>query len=216
LATSAVWVFLSGAAVAAPIDLELDPDGPDVLSAYISVSYDADGVNATTGLLTADGTALAYRPGPQGTDQYWVRTGTAYGGDFRLAAQILSATGVLVGGDLDVDGEVPDLFPGYSSGQLLDGALALVGFPDPPGGRVLEFFFGVTGTGDAVSDFGGVGHSGGVILNLNEDVFDGTWDEDFATVNAFAYANTGVPEPATGTLLLVGLLALAASRRARA
>ena len=61
-------------------------------------------------------------------------------------------------------------------------------------------------------DFGN-GSTGGVILNLLSGGFDGTFGKDFGTFGETGLADTGVPEPGTLSLVLLGGVALAAAAR---
>jgi hypothetical protein len=167
------------------------PDAPDIASSFINVSYDA-GLDT----LTASGIATTYE---DGSGQVSILPGS-----FDLTATI-DAAGVLSGGSLTIGG---DLGGGVTT--LLTGGLTAFGFPDPPatGDDIFEFLFAVTG-GDLAGAYGGVGSTGGVILALTSDVFDGSFDASFETDGALS--DTGVPEPGTLALVLLGCVGLAAA-----
>lgn len=187
-------IFTTGPARATPLDLTLS-DFPDIVSAYIDVSY-----NAGTNLSNASGFALELDDDGVGAP---IRI---YGGTMDLIAEI-DETGTLIGGTVIYGGTISGL--GYNSGTLLTGDLTAFGFR-PEGGDPLEFLLDVTG-GDAAGLFGssaGIilsqsGFSGSFLLGFNNT---GSGVNDLGSVAA-------VPEPTTMLLLVSGLIGLAGFRR---
>lgn len=179
-------------AQAAPLGLTLI-DKPDIVSAFIDVTYDA-----TSDTLTASGFALAIDVPPPTP---------IVGGTFDLLATI-DDTGALISGSLTVGGAVLGGGP-----MLLTGVLNSFGFPSGPGDP-FEFLFNVTG-GDLAGLFGGIGSLNGVILSGTG--FPGDFTGDFDNLIAgIPGTGTGmadiapVPEPATITLFLLGAITLLA------
>ena len=200
LALSALLVF-SASAQAAPLNLTLN-DFPDIVSAFIDVTYDAD-----TDSFSASGFALEL------DDDGSVPAEAISGGTFDLSA-IIDDAGALVGGSLTIGGTVASL--GFNSGTLLTGTLTAFGFPDA-GGDPLEFLFDVTG-GDLAPLYGSL--PGGVILSFTD--FTGDFTADFDNLingdpgTGSAVANVApVPVPAAVWLFGSGLLGLAGLGRRR-
>ncbi len=186
----ALSLFTAAPSRATPLGITLF-DFPDIMSAFIDVTYDAAGDS-----LIASGTALELDDDGVGPPL------AISGGSFDLSASI-DDTGTLVGGTLSIGGTVAAL--GFSSGTLLTGDLLAFGFPDA-GGDPLEFLFNPTG-GDAAGLFSGL--PGGVILTGSS--FGGSFTENFDNLigghpgTGSGVANTApVPEPSALALLLAG------------
>ncbi|HPF39711.1 MAG TPA: PEP-CTERM sorting domain-containing protein [Phycisphaerae bacterium] len=187
------------AANAALVGVTLDPF-PDLFSSFLDVTYDE-----SIDELLVSGFPTTYTPdnmtGPQnvlGPNQ-----------SFTIDLTVDNA-GVASGGSLSVMGNVLSSGPDLLQADLLD-----FGFIDPPGGEIFDFLFVVSG-GDLAADFGGIGATIGVILDINDPgAFDGTFDSDFATTGAAGVSDTGVPEPTSIFLLGVAAGALFLRRRAR-
>lgn len=190
-ASFALALFLAGShAHAASLGLTL-ADFPDISSGFITVAYDA-----ATDTLTADGF-----PGSVKLDD-----GPAldiFDGLFTLVAEITEA-GVLVGGTIEISGEID----GEAPGTLITGNLIDFGFPDA-GGDPLEFLFEVTG-GDLAAAFG---PTGGIIMGFTG--FDGDFLDDFVNGGSGVADVAAIPLPAPFVLLLSALLGLGATTRRR-
>jgi hypothetical protein len=175
-----------GAAQAAP--LGLTAGSPDITAGFIDVSYDK-----VTGAFSASGFALGIQPGG-------INLTTGDPNVYSIVATIsdagvLSAGSILVTGDLDGPG-------GNGALVLLSGTLAAVGFDDSliSTSSILEFLVNVNGGLPAFTNAG----VAGVIL------------APFVYPTSIASSDNFVPipEPASISLLLTGLL-LAGPRRAR-
>jgi hypothetical protein len=197
----AAGVFLCGSvAQAMPLHLNL-LDFPDIVSAFIDVTYDA-----SSDAFSANGFALELDNDGVAPNE------TIIGGTFALGATIDDLGDLGPGGTLTIGGTIPTL--GFNSGTLLTGDLTAFGFP-VGGGNPLEFVFDVTG-GDAAGLWGGF--AGGVILGASG--FTGDWTADWDNLigglqgTGSAVADTGaIPEPATLTLMLMGGGALLGVRK---
>jgi MYXO-CTERM domain-containing protein len=177
-------------------------ESPDIFSGFIDVTYDAD-----TNVFTADGFSLTYNDGVSQT--------AINNGHFNITATI-DVGGVLLGGTVLIEGTF-----GLEGPTLLTGTLTAFGFEDPPGGDLFDFLFTVTG-GSLATEFGGVGNTAGIILDVNNgpDV-DGTFSHDFDNLDGGipgtgqGVSDTGIPVPAPGSLALLALGLLGARRRSR-
>ena len=181
-------------------------DYPDITSGFIDVTYDA-----TANILSANGFALTLDDDGVGDLENIYAFGSDIDpGTFLITAEI-DDFGTLIGGTLTVEGTVPDL--GFNSGTLLTGDLTDFGYPDA-GGNPLEFLFDVTG-GDVAGLYAGT--SGGVILGATG--FGGSFAADFDNLmfgmpgTGAGFGDTGVPEPSTLSLLMLGLIATRLRRR---
>jgi len=208
----------ASASHAMPLDLLQNP--PDIRISNMTIGY-----NATTDAFVATGDPVTYDP--FGSLPYHMITG----GTYTLNATITTG-GKATAGNVTITGTTTDKFDNPVSGTLLTGSLILFGFdpdatvyvPEPPYNLPIEeypakfeFLMSVSG-GALVSDFGGVGAWMGVISVSNLGGFPGDFNNDFIiTPDYLTSANnfTIIPEPASISLLLGGMLALAA-RRARA
>ncbi len=194
-------LFASTSAVAAP--LNLNSVHPDIASANVSVTFDANSdVLSAAGLAVqfADGVSVAPHP-------------TISGGSFSLTASINDA-GVASSASLSISGlVVGGLFDG-TSGLLLTGTLADFGAGNS--GDPLEFLFELTG-GALAGAFGGIGAPIGTILNGTgaSGSFAVSFDNLLAGPGTgTATADTFVPEPSSAMLVLFGCVGLSAFRRA--
>lgn len=180
---------------ASPLNLTMQ-DTPDVISSFITVTY-----NATTGVLNADGFALSlnFAAGPDGSAMI-------DDGLFTLAANI-DNSGALSTGTITLGGTIDSM--GYSSGTLLTGVLTDFGFvAGNDGGDPLEFLFDVTG-GDLASMYGG---TGGIIMGFTGAT--GDFSSDFSSDPFNASADVAaVPVPAAIWLMFSALAGLASIRR---
>jgi len=194
----AAGLLLGSVAQAAPLGLTLN-DFPDIVSAFIDVTY-----NATSDTLNANGFAEEL------DDDGSVPAEAIAGGSFSLTATI-DASGALSAGSLSIGGTVASL--GFNSGTLLTGTLTAFGFPDA-GGDPLEFLFDVTG-GDAAALYGGGSIPGGIILS--DSGFPGSFDSNFDNLVdgvGSGVSDTGVvPLPAAVWLFGSGLLGLVGMAR---
>ncbi len=183
---------LTGTANADFIGLDL-LDTPDIVSGFISVSFDA-----ATDALIASGTAFEL-------DLDGGAPLPITGGTFDLNASINDA-GEVGGGDLSIGGMVG----GFSGPSLLTGSLLDFGFADG-GGMILEFLFTVEG-GDLATEYGGVGAQFGVIMDLGDN-YSGDWTQDLDVI-ASAVADAA-PIPAPAGLALLGVAGVLGRRRRR-
>jgi hypothetical protein len=176
----------------------LNQQYPDIFADFLTVSYTGTG---GTGTLTASGFAstLTIPPGNS-------ITGTT---TYTLTANISSEN--LASGSLTIDGKIAGL--GYNSGVLLTGTLT--GLSVQGGQDIVYVTFTPTG-GDAKALYG---KSGGIILNL-ATLTPPSSTATFFNANFSSNGNTGVsdnfstiPEPLTGLSGLMGLGALAITRR---
>lgn len=188
-------------------DLNLTPGTPNIESSFVTVDYVGNSINGT---LTASG--FPNRLTPPGSP-----AGNIAGGSFDINAS-LSPNFQFATGTLAISGTIAS--QGFNSGTLLTGSLvsSLVtqtfgaGTNDP-----LEFLFNVTG-GDAAPLFGGIGGTAGVILS--QSGYTGSFGANFTSGPFQALADTfgvqaAVPEPATLTMFLLGLLGLGVLRLRR-
>ncbi len=188
--------------------LDIEPGIPDILTGYLDVNYYAD-----DDLLVVDGWALTL------DDDGSVPPENITNGLYSISASIDGSGNLGTGGGtLSIGGTVPSL--GFISTPLLTGILTDFGYPGG-GSDVLEFLFEVTG-GDAAELYGGVGATGGIIVE-NGTGFSGSfavdWDNNsgmpgygFGTATSDNFANT-VPIPGALWLLGSGLIGLMGIRR---
>ncbi len=183
------------------LNLEL-LDSPDIVSAFLDVSYDASGEQ-----FSAVGSSFTIDDGlgPQ------ININNGF---FELLASVTN-TGLVTGGTLALGGEVLGF---GSSNPLLTGALVDFGWMDG-GGDLFEFLFTVTGGDLATSAYyGEPGAVVGVILTaeFGSGVFTGSFSEDFANGGG-GFSNTApIPEPATIWLGMISLGVVAGFTRPRA
>lgn len=193
---------LSGGGRAAPLNLTLNPS-PDITSQFIDLSY-----VAATDSLSVDGYNVTIDDDNAGP---LIDFDDAFSSlNFNIDATV-DDFGTASAGTLSVSGDLTSSLG--VSGLLLTGNLVLFGFDsqDPGSGLDLfEFVFEVTGGAMATfSYFGTPGSFVGVIYDPFENVFDETWDSNFASLNNGSshtdLAPVPIPEPATiGLMLLVG------------
>lgn len=186
------------------------------MASFTSVSY-----TTNDGLFQAIGYTTSYENGSVTV----VDSGTN-----SLTATITSA-GILTSGALTIQGDI-----GSGVETLLTGTLSTG--PSGPGGafgyndagydngvgNIFEFLFTVTnGVPAIVSDFGGLGATGGVILNAYFEnggtAFDGTWMNDFSNDGVSGVSDTfllTIPEPSSLLLVLFGGALCAVALRATA
>jgi hypothetical protein len=186
--------LIASSAQAAPLNITLD-DFPDILSSFLTASYDA-----TLNILTVSGTAMAL------DDDGSIPAQDITDGTFGLSATI-DETGALSAGTLTIGGTVGAPL-NFNSGTILTGDLTDFGFSLSASGNPFEFLFNVTG-GDAANLFGGTGAQGGIILTLGSGVseFSGSFESNFSNPNSAADTaslTAPVPEPTTWLLFLSG------------
>lgn len=195
LSLAALLCGLGASAVqATPLGLTLQPE-PDILSSFLSVSYDD-----ASDMLTVTGGADTLK---LGGDQ------AITGGSFSLDAKI-DSTGALVSGSLSIGGSVG----AYTGPTLLTGNLSGFGYNTS---GTLEFLFTVTG-GDLSGQYG---TTGGIILSQVLDWtaaplggFVGDFTGDGMALSDTAKTSTGVPDAGNSVALLgVSLAAMVAGRR---
>lgn len=191
------------------------PTTPDFMAGLMNVSYTPDYYAPGSGLFLASGYTLNYANG----SALLVDVGA-----YTLSATITSA-GVLTGGGLTIQGDIGAGVETLLTGSLNTGSSGTAFGFNNGGGNIFEFLFTVTGVNPGiVADFGGMGTpNGGVILDANfgggGDVpFNGTWINAFhnnGSGNAVSdnFAPLVVPEPASGCLLGVGIVAWAMTFR---
>ncbi len=198
--TALVLTTLGAApAGATSLNLTLDPI-PDIFLNNIGVTY-----NSVADTFSASGYALTLTYGSAITE-------LITGGIFSLSATI-NDSGALSGGTLAIGGTTSSF---HTSGALLTGNLSAFGFntADDP----FEFLFTITG-GDAANLYGGNGATGGLILSelyFDPDAspFQGNFSMDWQGQYGVADVKAApVPEPATMTLLGIGLIGLTGLRR---
>jgi hypothetical protein len=202
-----LWLSANMPTQATPLDLILLL--PDLNGALLNVSYDASSSNFAAVGFTAD---------------YWDPNGNEVPpvdlGTYPLTATITTA-GELTGGSLEINSDLGEGMQTLLAGDLNTGfsgpTYGAWGFKDPPSENydIFEFLFKVTG-GTKAYDFGGINADCGVILSAffgSEGGFQGTWTESFANDGSGAADTAPVPEPASGSLLLVGGALFAVLRR---
>ncbi len=214
---AAVLSGLLGASVqptqAVPLNLLLDP--PDISNFFVTMVYDA-----TTDTFTAAGFPGELDDNGLPGDNFPIDS-TPTPSSFDLTANIDDG-GNLLGGSFSVNGSIDDAPIGPIDGVLLTGDLTALGFP-VAGGDPIEFLYSVTG-GLLAGVFGGIGETGGIILEDNNLNFTGSWADNFSNDGStLGTANIAVPrgeeevvpEPVTAATFLLGsgLLALAVSGR---
>lgn len=182
---------------------------PDFMAGFMTVSYTPDYYAPGSGLFQASGLTTDYANGSV------LLLGS---GAYTLSATITSA-GVLTGGGLTIQGDIGAGVATLLTGSLNTGTSGTAFGFDNAGGNIFEFLFTVTGVApNIVADFGGIGTPNcGVILNANfagaggGDVpFNGTWTSAFhnnGSGNAVSDNFAVVPEPTSGCLLGVGIVA---------
>jgi hypothetical protein len=190
-----ITVLAVGAGVqAAPLDLTLY--APDVSSGFVSVSYDAsaEAFSVSGYAFTLDFDGLA----PPDED--------IIGGTFDISLPVDSSGTITPGvGSLAIEGSVQSSGP-----SLLLGDILAFGFLDD-GGEIFEFLFTVTG-GDLAGSFD---PTVGVILDAGDSGFPGNFQSNFFN-SGFGVSDTAnIPEPATLSLLLGGLVLTVSHRRRR-
>ena len=201
-------------AQAVPLNLLLDP--PDISNFFVSMAYDA-----TAEELTASGFPNELDDNGLPGDNFPIDS-TPTPSSFSLTANIDNG-GNLLGGDFIVTGSIDDAPIGPIDGVLLTGDLSALGFPDA-GGDPIEFLYEVTG-GLLAGVFGGIGETGGIILEDNSLNFTGSWANDFNNIGStLGTANIVVPrqdvpgvvpEPVTAGLSTLGIGSLVLSLRRR-
>jgi hypothetical protein len=195
-------------AQAAPLGL-VNNTPPDIKAPLVNVVY-----NATTKAFTANDTSASL---------FSVDTNGVAGAEYFVAGGTLSLTatidnsGVLQpGGTFTLAGGslLTSSFALVSAAPTLTGSLTNFGFPNVPGGNILEFTFNTTGGNlqSAPISFPG---KGGIILAIPSAGFNGTFTSSFATTGAGTADIFGapVPTPAAATGGVVGLVGLALRRR---
>jgi len=135
---------------AVPLDLNLQPS-PEIFLFNDRVFYQSD-----TDYFIAKGTPLILTDANLGGNH----SIQAYLYDYSLEA-FIDSSGVLSSGTILINGTIPEL--GFNSGTLLTGDLTEVGFGNS-GLEPLEFKFVVT-SGDALSLYGGIGSTGGIVFS---------------------------------------------------
>jgi len=187
IGASALWAGLESQAI--PLNLPQSATAPDLMGSFQQVSY-----TTGSGLFQAIGSTTDYENGS---------VVLVDSGAYTLTATITGA-GVLTSGSLDIEGDI-----GSGPKTLLAATLTALGY-DNSGGNLFQFKFNVTG-GDAtiVSDFGGLGAAGGVIVDAwfeNGGIpFSGSWTSDFTNDGVSGVSDAfAVPEPSS---ILVTVLA---------
>lgn len=196
-------------AQAAPLNLTLNPS-PDITSQYIDLSY-----LAGTDTMTVKGYNVTIDDDNAGP---LIDFDDAFSSlNFNIVATIDGA-GIASAGTLDVQGDLTSSLG--LSGVLLTGDLVDFGSESPGSGLdFFEFIFEVTGGVMATAQyFGTPGSFVGVVYDTWEDVFDGTFSADFASLdNSSSHTDLApvpIPEPtALSLMLLAGLSLVRPSRR---
>ena len=214
---------------ATPIGLtQQDPDFfSDGGLGSMSLSYDPTGAGNN---FQALGTTLSYiEPNGNGDDSFGVDIGSYALYSFDLEANITS-DGMLNSGTVTITGSLDGgiSYEPLLTGDLVTGpdgtAFGSAYLPDDPGGEYFEFKFTVDAANSdptIVSDFGGDGAMGGIILDAaftpSDNYFQG-WGTAFdnsnggnPTADTFAM----VPEPSSILFVLVGSILFVGGRRCR-
>lgn len=196
---------------AAPLNLTLNPS-PDITSQFVELQY-----IAATDSLSVDGYSVTIDDDNAGPLIDFDDAFSAL--NFNIDATV-DGLGNASAGSLSVSGDLSSSLG--ISGLLLTGDLVLFGFDSQDPGSGLDFFefvFEVTGGQMATFQyFGTPGSFVGVIYDTFENVFNGTWNSNFADINNGGshtdLAPVPIPEPATlGLLLLAGVSLLRPLRR---
>ena len=200
--------------------MNLTESWPDLAAQFLSIDY-----TSGDGTYTASGYTTSYVDTQGGPE---LLQGA---GDYTLTATITGA-GVLTAGSISINGDVGAGTELLLSGELQTGSSGpggAFGFVDAHGGaqlgdyNIFEFLFTIDG-GSLANDFGGLGASGGVVVDAQFDNvtdFAGDWTTDFhsdsGNANANNFAVEVVPEPSSAFLIFLGLAMSATSRhRAKA
>jgi len=199
---------------AASPQLNLLPTTPVVNGTFGNVVYDATTDTFRYEGYTAQVTAFAGAPIPL--------TGS---GQYVLQAKV-DDSGELTSGFLKIFGNLGSGFELILSGALETGDAGTVfGHQLPAAGQgvdLFEFLFTIDGgAAGVISEFGGIGAPGGVIIDANfksgDALFNGNWTTSFSAsnFNGVADAFVVVPEPSTWALMGVAVMVLLArpSRR---
>jgi len=208
---SAFSLVASPESHATPLYLSSPSGSPDLMTSFASVSY-----TTSNNLFQAIGSTTDYENGT---------TGLVDAGTSTLAATITGA-GLLTSGSLTLQGDIGSGVETLLTGTLTTGPGGTAfGYTNVTGvvgsGDIFEFLFTVTG-GNAVivSDFGGLGANGGVIVDANfpnADTFDGSWTKDFLNNNeGVSDTFSMIPEPSSVLLVLFGGVLCAVAYRATA
>jgi len=149
---------------------------PDIVSTYVLVDYEA-----LSGVFTASGYAKTVDY--DGVAPYDYRID---GGTFDISMALDQDTGEQIGGTVAIGGTITEV--GATSGSLLTGPITAFGFPDPPGGKIFQFLFHVTG-GDLADDFS---PTGAIVLNTVASGFAGDFHSDFSNAQTMYGITYGV------------------------
>jgi hypothetical protein len=205
------------------VPISFPPNGPLISGINGSLTY-----KATTEVFHIDALPLTYAPAPA-AGGFATFAGTAITIDLKVdstGAFISNGAGLTVTGSLDLDGDGT----ADATGTLLTGQITNFGAdPAGPPTRAFDGLFTIEGglltTNIPLSGggmlFGGftVGQKGGFILNA-ENVTKGNlgdFSSDFASSQTKVKIGPAVPvpEPAAGTLALIGALGLGAASLCR-
>ena len=201
----ALGLILNAPSQAALLSLA-PPPNPDLYSPYLTVTFDA-----SSGLFTVSGATSLYTPADTGLnngDPYTVGNNGGFDtGTFSLTATI-SPSGVLQSGSMEITGGLFDdsYHQSVADGTpLLQGTLTAfgyAGFNDNPD----QFDFQVALTGGALAD--DYGSSAYILLHPGDTSFDNDFTVSFSN-DGFGDADTkSIPEPGSGLLVGLSLLAL--------
>jgi hypothetical protein len=168
--SAAILTFLSTSHSFAGTELNLTESTPDLTGSYMTVTY-----SNTTDAFLASGYTTDYNTsaGDVGINTY---------DNFNISATI-NNSGVLTGGTLSIYGgegaSGPDEL--LLAGNLTLGPAGTAFGYGADNNQVFEFLFTVTGGQDSsvLSQFGGIGAKGGIVLNAEfgsaDRPFSGTW-----------------------------------------